>query len=642
MIYFIRKKSLHCLPHKLLLLITFLFSSFSGSARGDNHTASAEKESSFRVYHGHSTQDYKGFRYYSQYVTMRDSVKLAVDVFLPKRAKDSAKFPAILYQTRYVRSLQAKVPFRWLKSPVLAQIPDEEIEFFTSHGYACVVVDVRGSGASLGERTMEFSPQEVRDGYDIIEWLICQPWSDGKVASTGISYVGTTAELLLVNKHPAVNACVTRSSIFDLYNHLMFPGGVRQGPFIKIWGETTRALDENDFDAFGKRAKRLLSGINPVDGDRRNKSLSLALDLHRNNFDVYEGLLKVNFRDDKQPGTDLCSNDYSVHSNCHAIVKSGTPIYRIGGWYDGALIKSVIEGMLNTANTKRVLIGPWDHGPRDNASPYAASNALNIDVLTEILRFLDYYLKGIDNGIAQEKKIHYYTIGEEKWKAADEWPLPQQTNHTFLFSADGSLTDAAGAVMEGTREYVIDYTANSGNTSRWNSQTPLYKNGPTHYPDRREQSEKLLHFTTRPFHEDAEMTGHPIADIYLSADASDAIIFCYVEDVSPDGSVTYVTEGMFRALHRKIAVNSAGYVQVGPYHSFKKEDAAPMQPGEVVRLNFDLLPISYLFKKGHSLRISIAGADSEHFDSLHEPPSKLTVHCTKQFPSGIIIPAIDR
>ena len=232
-------------PFWLLLLVSTCV--FAG--KKPTNSSSTTAYSDVGVYSGYSEAIYKGFDYSSLYLTMRDSVQLAMDVFLPKKIKEQ-KVPTIIYLTRYVRSLRAKIPFKWLKHPVLAVVPEEEIKFFTSYGYACIIVDVRGSGASLGERTMEFSPTEVKDGHEVVDWIISQPWSNGKVASTGISYVGTTAELLLVNKHPAVKACVPRSNIFDLYNHMLFPGGVRQGPFVKIWGYTTQSLDGNNLGVF--------------------------------------------------------------------------------------------------------------------------------------------------------------------------------------------------------------------------------------------------------------------------------------------------------------------------------------------------------------------------------------------------------
>jgi uncharacterized protein len=167
---------------------------------------------------------------------MRDSVLLAVDVFLPKKLEKGKKIPAVLCQNRYVRSLKPKFPFTLFKYPVLTVVSEAEVKYFTSHGYAYIVVDTRGSGASTGTRRMDFSPEEIKDGAEMVNWIIKQPWCNGNVGTTGISYLGTTAELLLVNNHPNVKACIPRSAIFDLYNHIMYPGGVRQGYFCRCVG----------------------------------------------------------------------------------------------------------------------------------------------------------------------------------------------------------------------------------------------------------------------------------------------------------------------------------------------------------------------------------------------------------------------
>ena len=392
---------------------------------------------------------------------------------------------------------------------------------------------------------------------------------------------------------------------------------------------------------FGKQAKRLIKGINPVQGDKGKVLFKRALELHKGNFDVYEGIFKINYRDEIHPGLENSANEYSIHSNLDKIEESGTAIYRIGGWYDGALSKCVIEGYLNTNNTKKVLMGPWDHGPKDNASPFADTKDRQMNIRTEILRFLDYHLKGINNGINEEKVFHYYTVGEEKWKAADAWPLENQISTTLYLSKDNRLVDNLGVRTDGVINYHIDYTATSGPTARWNSQTALYKNGRTHYADRKEESEKLLNFTTNPFETEMEMTGHPIMDLYVSVDATDATVFCYVEDVAPDGSVTYVTEGQFRPMHRKV-ITGSDYKYVGPFHSYREADIMPLKSGETVRLQFDLLPISYLFKKGHQLRVSIAGCDDGHFDLPVDKPEIITVNFSDEYPSQIIIPVIQR
>ncbi len=616
-----------------LLLLSFTITASAEPGKID----SVAKMSSLGVYQGYSYPSYKGFKHESFYVPMRDSIRLAVDVFMPKKRAKGEKVPTVMYLTRYVRSLKAKFPFNLLKDPVLGQISEEEIKFLTSYGYACVIIDARGSGASEGAREMEFSPDEVKDAAEVIDWVIAQEWSDGQVATTGVSYVGTTAELILANKHPAVKACIPRSNIFDLYAHIMFPGGMRQGPFIKVWGYTTNQLDLNEFGFVGKKGK-LVRGINPVDGDKKKTIYKQVMLNHLDNFDVYDGLLKANYRDDTHPDlNNQVPDDFSIHNYVKEVSESGTPFYRIGGWYDGSLQKSVIDGYLNIPNTERVLLGPWDHGPKDNASPWAATKDRNFSILNEILRFLDYHLKGIENGINEEEPFHYYTVGEGAWKTTNKWPLPEKTNTTLYLNTDQVLDDSRNTT--GKLEYKIDYSATTGPSAGWNSVTPLYKTGRTNYPNRVEETKKLLNFTTPAFEQDVVMTGHPLADIYMSADAGDAGLFVYLEDVGPNDTVRFVTQGMLRATHRKIDETPL-YTTTTPARSFEREDALGMDEGEVVRMYFDLLPISYQFKKGHKLRISIGGNDDGHFDRIEDSPSQLTIHMTEKYPSQVIIPFV--
>ncbi len=499
-----------------------------------------------------------------------------------------------------------------------------------------LVVDARGTGASSGRRTMEFSPEEVADGGQVVDWIISQPWSNGKVGTSAVSYGATTAEQLLLNQHPAVKACIPRSGILDLYNHIMFPGGVRQAPFIDIWGLTTRSLDQSNLAVFGKQAKRLLKGIQPVKGEK--EKLRYNVGVYKGNFDVYQGIQVVTCREDKHPEMSRSSNEFSTHYNIDRVANCGSGIYRIGGWYDAALTKSIIEGFWNTPNTDKVLIGPWDHGPADNASPFSPTTERDFDVYGEMLRYLDFHLKGIDNGVNQEDKFYYYTIGAEKWQSTNMWPPAYITDVPVYLSSNNILAEKNGEVRPGTNIYTIDYEANTGKSSRWNSLTPLYKNGPTNYHNRKEASEKLLHYDSPALEHDMEMTGSPIAHLFISADNKNADVFVYIEDVHPDGTVYMVTEGMLRGIHRKVAEDTDSYKQIGPYHSYTQADMEYLTPGEVTEFAMDLLPISYLFQKGHRIRVSIAGADKLHFDTLPESASKLELHCTPQYPSRVVLP----
>ncbi|MGH8679472.1 MAG: CocE/NonD family hydrolase, partial [Burkholderiales bacterium] len=206
------------------------------------------------------------------------------------------------------------------------------------------------------------------------------------------------------------------------------------------------------------------------------------------------------------------------------------------------------------------------------------------------------------------------TMGEEAWKESDSWPPPAAVR-TLYFSADHALADNAPAGDSSTDEYKVDLTAStsSGPTTRWHS----YFNTTgaiIAYPDRAEQDKKLLVYNSAPLAEDWEITGHPAITLWLASSADDGQFFAYLEDVAPDGKVIYITEGLLRGLHR--AVKPAPYWSPEPTHSFLRADGQPLTPGEATEVSFALLPTSYLVRKGHSIRVALAGADAGLFAPL--------------------------
>ncbi len=581
---------------------------------GINYALAQEKVSKPGEYKGYTEAKYKGYDYQSRYFEMPDGVQIAVDIFLPKKLKEGEVIPIILYLTRYVRSVQTKWFIRWLKNNVPGQVKEDEVKYFTTHGYAVVIVDARGSGASTGHRLMDFTPEEVEDTRQVIDWVVSQPWSNGKIGTTGISYVGTTSEMLLMLRHPSIKAAIPRSAIFDLYADLTFPGGIRQGPFVKVWGETTAALDRSDFSYFGGKTKFLVKGTNPVKG--RKDLLKHALEDHKMNHQVYKDVLKIEFRDELHPRMNESIDRFSVHSYINEITESKTPIYRIGGWYDGALAASLIKGYLNIPNTQKVLIGAWDHGPDFFVSPFSDEIKVNFKIYDEMRRFFDFHLKGIENGINLEPTFYYYTLGKEKWDTASVWPPHNVRYEEVFLNSNQRLTYNNNQDEVAKLNYLVDYTAKTGGGSRWNSVTGAYRYEPyTHYKDRKEECQKLLSFSSEVLLQPLTITGQVIVDLYLTTDTTDAAIFVYLEDVTADGKVNYITEGQFRAIHRKNAEKPL-YMEIGPTHTYHKSDALPVSPGEEMNLQFSLSPVSYQIPAGHKLQISIGGADVDHFDLL--------------------------
>jgi len=605
-----------------------------------------------------------GMVYSSHYLTMRDGVKIAVDLYLPKGLRPGETIPAILHQTRYFRSIELRRPFRLLlggRPYDHTTLYAERREKFVTSGYAWVDVDVRGSGASFGSRICPWSPDEIRDGAEIVDWIVSRPWSSGRVGAMGISYDGTTAEFLLVSGHPAVKAVAPRFSLFDAYADIAFPGGIHSTWFTENWGRLNRALDRNaPHEAFGWWIKLFVTGVQPVRADRDRSMRAGAALAHAANYDVHAGALSMTFRDDVTPSDpyhqaqdsaeglvghplDVSGSIglFSPHNYARDLETSGAAIYSYSGWLDGAYPHAAIKRFLTVRTPgSRLILGPWNHGGGWNINPLSGPSPSRFGHDTELLRFFDAHLKGIDTGIMDEKPVRYYTMVEEKWKEAESWPPAGLETLTYYFASDNALIRKEPTAGKGHDEYRVDYTAETGDLSRWKNQLSI--DAAVKYHDRNGPDEKLLVYTSAPLGRAMEVTGHPVITLFVSSTATDGNFFVYLEDVDEEGRVTYVTEGGLRAIHRRLSQEEPLYLQVVPYRTFKRGDAMPLVPGEAAGLVFDLLPTSYLFQEGHSIRVALAGADRSHFATLFDEPPTVRFYRDRAHPSCIELPVVPR
>lgn len=543
--------------------------------------------------------DYHGVLRRSVYVPMRDGVRLAVDVYLPADLPAGVKLPAIMEQTRYQRS------FRWAADSL--DRPRGDVVHYVTRGYAYLVVDVRGSGASFGSRRAEFDALEVRDGWDLVDWIIAQPWSDGKVGAQGVSYVGTTADLLLVNQHPAVKAIAPLFALFDTFADIAAPGGLELSFFVKDWGTLVFEMDQQRVPP-GKAPPGSL-GVRPVDDDRDGSLLRAAVAGHRDNYRVDELLGRFESRD-VAGANGLTIDSTSTHTHWRRIAGSGAAIYGMSGWWDGGYPISSIKRFLTVRTPgSRLVLGPWSHGGRMYFTPRdRQARPASFDRSVELGRFFDYHLKGIRNGVDRDPPVRYYTMGEERWKSAPTWPVPGTRSATWYLADDHTLRRNRGSV--GTDSYRVDTTAGTGAKARWNT---LMGGVGAEYPNRAEADRALLVYDGPPLEDDLEVTGHPAITLWLTATTADAAILVYLEEVFPDGHVGYVTEGVLRAKHRALRTEAAPYRQPTPYRTAIAADAKPLSITRADSLWVDLLPVSHLFRAGSRIRVAIAGADRDHF-----------------------------
>jgi putative CocE/NonD family hydrolase len=587
-----------------------------------------------------SDSTYRGVKRSSRYLTMSDGVKIAIDIYIPKGLSKDAKLPTLVHQTRYYRRFK----YQPLLLPVLLRRDQnwQEIKRLVKNGYALVNVDVRGTGASFGSREMEFSPDEIKDGAEIVDWIIEQDWSNGLVGTFGTSYTGSTAEFLLTNHHPAVKAAAIRYANFDAFTDVVCPGGVRNRGFLKTWSSFDHALDNGQLPQFigeriGRMGKIAVRGVPAVDGRGSKKLLQQAIHEHKDNYDIYESAKQVEFRDDASE-SGLTLDQFSPHTLINDVESSGTPIYNWSGWYDGGFTLSTVKRFMNIRTPgSRLILGPWDHGGRQNPDPRCMDHESEFDHTGEMLRFFDCYLKGVDNGIQNEDAVRYYTMGEGAWKSAPIWPPGGFIPTPFYFSDSKTLSVGVPPEDNGSDDYQVDFYTSSGKTSRWVSLININEVG-IDYPDRAEQDARLLVYQSAALKRDVEMTGHPLITLYIRSNTDDGQFFAYLEDVTRTGEVIYVTEGQFRASHRAICQEKPLYHAPIIHHTYKREDAMPLVPGEVATLSFDLQPVSYLFRKGHSIRLAIAGADRDNFALLSAEGPQIEVLWGAEHPSHIVLP----
>ena len=547
----------------------------------------------------------------SFYLTMRDGVRIAVDLSLPRGRRPGERIPALFRQTRYYRSFDLGWRLRFL-----TQNWPSQRKFFLAHGYAWLDVDVRGTGASFGRWIYPWSPDEIRDGSEIVGWISRQPWSNGKVGAMGASYDGASAEFLLVNRNPAVKAVAPEFTLFDAFSDLAFPGGVWLNSFTSSWQKLDRALDIDYVRSFTLLMPWIVRGsfhgVRHVDADVDRSALHRAIQEHEHNLNVAAMARAITYRDDAPwpPGVSL--DAFSPFSYASQINDSGAALYFLDGWFDASFPQAALNAFHTLKNPVRVMIGPWGHGTIIAGGPSWRSRRSRVNPNDQLLRFFDFYLKGRTDQPSLSKSIQYFTLRAHRWNSTDQWPPAGVTPLRFYLNGGHLLSIARPQVLKASDRYRVDLSAGTGLTSRWDLGSEI------DYPDRQREDRRLLCYTSHPIRKDMEVTGSPTIGLILSSTATDGEFFAYLEDVDPRGRVAYVSEGELRAIDRAVS-SDPPYPRPGPYHSFKRKDALPLAPGDIVSVDFAMIPTSYLFKRGHAIRLALAGADRDHFAVLPGP-----------------------
>ncbi len=574
----------------------------------------------------------------SCYVTMRDGCRIAVDVYLPDpidRTTCDTSFATIALFTPYYRRFKLRPGGSGEVNPNTGKFRD----FFVPRGYAVVVVDVRGTGASFGTRDSFRSPKEREDSREIADWIVAQSWSNGIIGATGISYLGAASDFLASTGHPAVKAIAPLFSVWDTYSDNYFPGGIQVTSLTKIYDDLLVGLDHDRRDLlqqFSYFNNPDFDGPQPVDADPDGSLVRQAVQEHLANFRQTDFMAEFKFREEGlpyDPGFSSASfSPYAVSSG----VQSEVAILSVSGWCDGAgYMNGAISRFLTLKdNPRHLLLGPWDHGARIDISPWRTTEVADFPLLGEILRFFDTYLLGWETGLKEEAPVHYFSLHAEAWRAAPAWP-PVEAQQMLAFTAGHGL--GAPTAQGGTDGYKVDFTLGTGHETRFERIAGV--DSRSYYSDWQGRTDRMLSYTSAPLTEAMELAGHGLADLWLSSSEPDAALFVYLSEIEANGTERYVTEGLLRALHRQEAPAPDTYRTTWPFRTFSRADAAPMVPGAWERIRIPLLPIGWRFAAGSRIRLSIAGADADHCGQVpHGRPPLLTLAFGGERASALHLP----
>jgi putative CocE/NonD family hydrolase len=525
----------------------------------------------------------------SRYLAMRDGTRIAIDVWLPKDLKPGEKIPALIKGTPYWRSASPTFLGGALSElGVLTLDVDPDTEILNRRGCAVVGVDTRGTGASFGYQKIPFDDAEVADFGEIIDWASRQSWSNGRVGAYGFSYRGILAVSMASLGRSALKAIAPSFDFPDL-SLLTHPGGVLNETFLQKWGTQTGELNRGRPPCAGV-CPWLIAGPKRVDGDNDGELLKAAIAEHAHNYDPFACAKTAPSRDSKVCTSGRTTAETSELARKLAIERSSLPVYAIAGYFDGPSPAQVLRRFQTFSNTQQVVIGPISHRGFESTDPFAPKSAtVDPSYAQQVVSMADFFDRYLEPGGSPiTRSVTFKVLNGGGWRTSPDWPPRDIKVTRFYLAADHQLCETATLVY-GTDIYRVDFTASTGELSRYQSPVDLSRTG---YPGRENEDRKLLTYTSAPLGSDLQIPGDPAVYLNLATSAQDGEVIVYLEDVRPNG-VVYLTEGVLRLIHRKLAAHGGPADQSSdPLHTYLSDDAAPMIPGRTETLEMRLSPIA--------------------------------------------------
>lgn len=554
-------------------------------------------------------------------VKMDDGVGITLNLVQPTLANGQTaaeRLPTIVTFTPYNKNVGNTIP-----------LGGGINQYFVSHGYNHVLVDVRGTGRSGGSWD-PFSALEQQDYPQVLNWIVAQPWSNGVIGMWGISATATTSVLAASHGHPAIKAVFPIVPHGDIYRDVVFVGGQASAAFLPAW----------------MTAVTLLATVDPAFYTQPDQYASA----------VSEHLLGLKDFFIPRPIGVLTGQPDSAYDNGYWATKAPlevseglhVPTFIVGGLFDIFQRSEPLnyEALKNHTTTK-LLIGPWHH------LQAAVGNGLPLDgvpVLDHIaLMWFDHYLKGMSNGAENLPNVTQWVWGHEHFITSTDWPNQQAKAQRFYLQ-DGNSLDPASP-KTGTAPATVLQQPFNGVCSESSLQISLGLTGyaplPCWYQDNLAQTLEVT-FDTPLLEQDLYINGPMQADIWMSTTAQDAGLVVRVSDLEPGGTARALTSGIQTASLRAIDENKSRHLNgemIQPWHPFTAESVQTVGSGNIVKVPVEIFPSSALIRKGHQLRISV-GASNFPFALMPAPTlaqsaaGVMSVYRDAAHPSSIVLPVV--
>ena len=544
-------------------------------------------------------------------VPTRDGEQLATDVYLPTGTKET-RFPTVLVRTPYGKGKDKDQYYRFLQ-----------------RGYAVVVQDTRGREDSTGEWMPEY--YEIEDGDDTLNWIAAQPFSNGQVSMTGGSYLGYVQWAAAASGNPHLKAMLSSVCAGSAFIDIPRRGGCFNSGML-AW-------------AFMMTERRLRADLVAQD------NWDEILDIRPLNQIPKQALgHEVPFLEKWLEHTDM--DAFWERGNWSKRYKGGqVPALIMSGWFDDNgmgttealdLVQSWEKG------TWKAVLGPWKHSGNAQYDLHAlrlGDNALRYDMDILCMKWLEHFLKGVDNGIEKTPAVEYYTIGENQWKTAESWPV--ETSERKMFYLDGGdigLGQESGAngtgeacgsgvlsdtlpKTSGAEDYVYDPDHPSVHIIDM-SENELEV--PEDYTDEEKRAD-MLSFSTPVLTEPLTVTGDMLAELYVSCDCPDTDFVVRVCDVDENGRSVKLADGVIGAKYRN------GF-----------DHPEYMEPDEIYKITIRTTKLSNTFLPGHRMRVTITSSaknfifpnsnTKDGFNSKTRQKAHVTVYRGGEHASGIWMP----